>query len=287
MLGFTVFWLLTIPRPLPASAIPAHTANIANGEVLYTAGGCRNCHKPNAEQAGLDPNLPSGGFPLKTPIGVLYPPNLTPDAQTGIGNWSDLDFVNAVQRGISKSGQHLIPAFPYTSYAAMPVEDVLDIKAYLMSLPPVASPRREADIPIAFLLRRGLGLWKFLGLDTTTWRPDDSQTASWNRGSYLVNSPGHCGECHTPRNLIMTRDNSRFMMGGPHPEGQGKVPSLHGLVKTGRYKDQKDLVLALQNGEVFGYEHMSSGGMGQVQANMAKLPQADVEAIAEYLISLK
>ena len=287
MLGFTAFWLLSAPRPLPASAIPAHTGNIANGEVLYTAGGCRNCHKPNAEQAGLDPNLPSGGFPLKTPIGVLYPPNLTPDAQTGIGNWSDLDFVNAVQRGISKSGQHLTPAFPYTSYAAMPVEDVLDIKAYLMSLPPVASPRREAEIPIAFLLRRGLGLWKFLGLDTTAWQPNGTQTATWNRGSYLVNGPGHCGECHTPRNLIMASDNSRFMMGGPHPEGQGKVPSLHGLVETARYKDQKDLVLALQNGEVFGYENMSSGGMGQVQANMAKLPQADVEAIAEYLLSLK
>ena len=98
--------------------------------------------------------------------------------QTGIGNWSDLDFVNAVQRGISKSGQHLIPAFPYTSYAAMPVGDVLDIKAYLMSLTPVASPKREADIPIAFLLRRGLGLWKFLGLDTTPWQPDASQTPS-------------------------------------------------------------------------------------------------------------
>jgi mono/diheme cytochrome c family protein len=272
---------------LPASAIPAHTGNIANGEILYTAGGCRNCHKPGAEQTGLGPNLPSGGFPLKTPIGVLYPPNLTPDIQTGIGNWSDLDFVNAVQRGISRSGQHLIPAFPYTSYAAMPVEDVLDIKAFLMSLPPVASPRREADIPIAFLLRRGLGLWKFLALDTTPWQPDGSRAATWNRGSYLVNGPGHCGECHTPRNLIMARDTGRFMMGGPHPEGQGKVPSLHGLIETGRYKDQKDLVLALQNGEVFGYENMSSGGMGQVQANMAKLPQADVEAIAEYLISLK
>jgi mono/diheme cytochrome c family protein len=287
VLGFTAFWLLSAPRPLSASAIPAHTGNIANGEILYTAGGCRNCHKPNTEQAGFDPNLPSGGFPLKTPIGVLYPPNLTPHAQTGLGNWSDLDFVNAVQRGISKSGQHLIPAFPYTSYAAMPAEDVLDIKAYLMSLPPVASSNREADIPIDILLRRGLGLWKFLGLDTTPWQPDAGQTPSWNRGSYLVNGPGHCGECHTPRNFIMARDNSRFLMGGPHPEGKGKVPSLHGLVETKRYKDQKDLVLAFQNGEVLGYEDMSSGGMGQVQANLAKLPQADVEAIAEYLISLK
>jgi mono/diheme cytochrome c family protein len=287
VLGFTAFWLLSAPRPLPASAIPIHAGNVANGEVLYTVGGCRNCHKPDAEQPGLDPNLPSGGFPLKTPIGVLYPPNLTPDPQTGLGNWSDLEFVNAVQRGISKSGQHLIPAFPYTSYAAMPVGDVLDIKAYLMSLPPVASPRREPDIPIALLLRRGLGLWKFLGLDNSRWQPDTSQSPSWNRGSYLVNGPGHCGECHTPRNLIMVRDESRMFAGGPHPEGQGKVPSMRSLIERGRYKDKKDLAIALQFGEEFGYENMAAGGMRQVQINMSKLPQSDIDAIAEYLISLK
>jgi mono/diheme cytochrome c family protein len=267
--------------------VPTYVANLGNGEILFNAGGCMSCHKPDPKQAGLDPTLPSGGAPLKTPIGVLYPPNLTPDAQTGLGNWSDLDFVNAMQRGISKSGQHLIPAFPYTSYAAMPVEDVLDIKAYLMSLPPVASPKREADIPIAFLLRRGLGLWKFLGLDTTPWQPDASQGQAWNRGSYLVNGPGHCGECHTPRNLIMARDESRKFMGGPALEGQGKVPGMRGLLERGRYKDQKDLATALQFGEEFGYENMAAGGMRQVQINMSKLPQSDIDAIAEYLISLK
>ena len=287
MLGVGVFWVLSAPRPLSQSAVPAHTGNIANGELLYNAGGCRACHKPNPEQVGLDPNLPSGGSPLKTPIGILYPPNLTPDAQTGIGNWSDLEFVNAVQRGISKSGQHLIPAFPYTSYAAMPVEDVLDIKAYLMSLKPVSAAKRDADIPLGFLLRRGLGLWKFLGLNTTPWQPDSSQTEAWNRGSYLVNGPGHCGECHTPRNLIMARDESRFMMGGPHPEGVGKVPSLRGLLERGLYKDQKDLATALQFGEELGYENMAAGGMRQVQANLSKLPKSDADAMAEYLISLK
>ena len=285
MLGFSAFLVLSAPQPL--SAVPAHTANLANGEILFNAGGCMSCHKPDPKQADLDSSLPSGGAPLKTPIGVLYPPNLTPDAETGIGNWSDLDFVNAMQRGISKSGQHLIPAFPYTSYAAMPVEDVLDIKAYLMSLKPVASQKRDAEIPIAFLLRRGLGLWKFLGLDTTPWQPDTGQTAAWNRGSYLVNGPGHCGECHTPRNLIMARDDSRIFAGGPHPEGEGKVPGMRSLLERGRYKDQKDLAIALQFGEEFGYENMAAGGMRQVQINMSKLPQGDVEAIAEYLISLK
>jgi mono/diheme cytochrome c family protein len=285
VLGVGAFWVLSAPRPL--TAVPAHTANLANGEILFNAGGCMSCHKPDPKLAGLDSSLPSGGAALKTPIGLLYPPNLTPDTQTGIGNWSDLEFVNAVQRGISKSGQHLIPAFPYTSYAAMPVSDVLDIKAYLMSLKPVASPNREAELSIPFLPRRGLGLWKFLGLDTTPWQPDSSQTAAWNRGSYLVNGPGHCGECHTPRNLIMVRDDSRRFAGGPHPEGQGKVPGMRSLIERGRYKDQKDLATALQFGEEFGYENMASGGMRQVQINLSKLPQSDVEAIAEYLISLK
>jgi mono/diheme cytochrome c family protein len=287
VLGLVVFWLASAPRPLPQSALPIHTADVANGETLYNAGGCKSCHKANTEVAGLDANLPSGGSPLKTPIGTLYPPNITPDMETGIGKWTDLEFVNAVQRGISHDGQHLIPAFPYTSYAAMRTEDVLDIKAYLMSLAAVNSPKRAADIPVAFVLRRGLGLWKWIGLDTTPWAADASQNEIWNRGSYLVNGPGHCAECHTPRNIFMARDNSKYLMGGPHPEGVGKVPSLHGLVESKRYKDKNDLVLAFQNGESFGYEHMSAGGMGQVQTNLSKLPQADVEAIAEYLVSLK
>jgi mono/diheme cytochrome c family protein len=272
---------------LALDAVPQHQANAQNGQLLYTIGGCINCHKPDPANASADASLPSGGAPLKTPIGTFYPPNLTPDQETGLGKWSELDFINAVQRGISHSGNHDIPAFPYTSYAAMRTEDVLDIRAYLMTLAPVKAENKPADIPFPFFIRRGIGLWKYIGFSDAKWQPDPQRTATWNRGSYLVNGPGHCGECHTPRNLIMARDNSRFMMGGPHPEGKGKVPSLHGLVETKRYKDQKDLVLAFQNGEVFGYENMSSGGMGQVQSNMAKLPQADVEAIAEYLISLK
>jgi mono/diheme cytochrome c family protein len=106
-------------------------------------------------------------------------------------------------------------------------------------------------------------------------------------GSYLVNAPGHCGECHTPRNIFMASKSSAYLMGGPHPEGQGRVPSLHGLIERKRYKDKADLVLAFQNGELFGYDKMSSGGMGAVQTNISKLPQGHVEAIAEFVTSLK
>jgi mono/diheme cytochrome c family protein len=259
---------------------------VANGEVLFNAGGCHSCHLPSKE-SGLGQGSVAGGTALKTPVGVLYPPNLTPDPETGLGNWTDIEFVNAMQKGIGKNGGHLIPAFPYTSYAHMKVEDVLDIKAYLMTLEPIKNAVPSHDVFALPLVRRGLGAWKFLGLDETKTVVDASQTDSWNRGKYLVNGPGHCNECHTPRTVFMSSDTSKYLAGGPHPEGVGKVPSLLDLAGREKYKDAADLTLAFQNGETFGYARLASGGMGQVQTNLSKLPEADVKAIAEYIMSLK
>ncbi len=286
-LGFSAFWLLSAPRPLTAADLPAHTGDAKNGERLYHAAGCHSCHLPGPDAAGIDASLPAGGAPLKTPVGTFYPPNLTPDPETGLGTWTDIEFVNAMQRGIGKSGQHLIPAFPYTSYAHMRREDVIDIRAYLASLPAVRNPGKRQDVPLQPIVRRGIGLWKLIGLDTSITTPDAEQTQSWNLGRSLVNGPGHCNECHTPRTLFMASDMARYLAGGPHPEGDGKVPSLRGLIERGRYKDANDIKLALQNGELLGYDKLSSGGMGKVQTNMSKLPDTDVAAIAEYLASLK
>jgi mono/diheme cytochrome c family protein len=285
--GLLVFGMATRTHPLSATDIPVHTANIENGKLLYNAGGCISCHAPGPDLKDVAADVPAGGKPMKTPIGTLYPPNLTPDPETGLGNWTETDFVNAMQKGISPDGQHLIPAFPYTSYAHMKITDVLDIKAYLATLAPVKNQAKPHEIVLATITRRGIGLWKHIGFDETPWAPDPSQSESWNRGSYLVNGPGHCNECHTPRTVFMASDDSRKFMGGPHPEGKGKVPSLRSLIERGRYKDQADLVLAFQNGEELGYGHMGSGGMGDVQSNLAKLPDADVKAIAEYVTSLK
>lgn len=285
LLCATTAWIVSAPRPLPAEALPAHQADPENGLVLYNAGGCFSCHR--ASESAADQDLPSGGRPLKTPLGTLYPPNLTPDAETGLGTWSDLDFVNAVQRGISPRGSHYIPAFPYTSYAHMRIEDVLDIKSYLGNLAPVKSVAPSSDLPLLPVLRRGIGLWKQIGLTTSPIAYQPTQSAAWNRGAYLVNGPGHCGECHTPRTLLMTSDQSRFLDGGPHPEGEGKVPSLRDLVARGRYKDAADLASALEFGEIMGYDKLSSGGMAAVQRNLAKLPKEDLAAISEYLVSLK
>lgn len=284
--GLIAFWLLTMPRPLVQADWMPHDANPSNGERLYHAAGCHSCHLPDAA-SGLDLVLPAGGTALKTPVGVFYPPNLTQDVETGLGAWSDLDFVNAMQRGVGKSGSHLIPAFPYTSYAHMTREDVLDIRAYLATLPPVknvTTPHAVFALPI---VRRGLGLWKWIGLDDTITSFDALQPDAINKGRYLVDGPGHCNECHTPRTIFMTSNMGKYLAGGPHPEGEGKVPSLRGLIERGRFKDANDIKLALQNGEMLGYEGLSAGGMGKVQTNMSKLPDADVAAIAEYLASLK
>jgi mono/diheme cytochrome c family protein len=282
--GLIGAWFLSSPNPLQRRDIPNHAVSIENGKLLYNVGGCYSCHLPGSDAKPEAANLPVGGTPLKTPIGTLYPPNLTPWTMS---LWTDLEFVNAMQRGISPDGRHYIPAFPYTSYAAMKIEDILDIKAYLGSLTSIENANRSADIPLSFVIRRGLGLWKHIGLDTTPWAPDPTKSASWNRGSYLVNGPGHCNECHTPRTIFMTSNNAQKFVGGPHPEGIGKVPSLRDLIGRGRYKDIKDLATAFQFGEEFGYSDMSSGGMGKVQSNLSKLPEADILAIAEYVASLK
>jgi len=272
---------------LGPDALPAHQADLTNGALMYNIGGCLNCHKPDPANASAAADLPSGGAPLKTPIGIFFPPNLTPDLETGIGKWSELDFLNALERGLSPAGSHAIPAFPYTSYALMRREDILDIRSHLMTLAPVKSDARPADIPLAFILRRGVGLWNHLGLSDAKWQPDTRQTASWNRGAYLVNGPGHCAQCHTPRTLLMTLDETRAFAGAPSLEGSGNVPSLRGLIERGRYKDAKDLISAMQFGEMLGYDKLSSGGMGAVQTNLSKLPEGDLQAIADYLVSLK
>jgi mono/diheme cytochrome c family protein len=221
-------------------------------------------------------------------VGTFWPGNLTPDAETGLGGWTAEQFVDAMTRGVSPDRRHYFPAFPYTSFRNMRVEDLLDLWAYLNALEPVHSPGHAAEIPMIGLARRAVGLWNRLALDESGFHPDPERGEAWNRGAYLVNGPGHCGECHTPRNALMIPDEKRAFAGGPHPRGdEGKVPSLLDLEGRGRYSGVSDLTLALQYGETLGYEKLSSGGMAEIQMNLAMLPEDDLRAIAEYLLSLK
>lgn len=279
-----LFWASSAQH-VDGASLPVHTADLANGELLYHIGGCISCHHP-AKDSGADMYLPSGGAPLVTPIGTLYPPNITPDQATGIGAWTEANFVDAVQHGVSPTGQHYVPGFPYISYGRMKVEDVLDIRAYLLTLPAVSSARKEDEIPFPWVIRRGIGLWKMMA----TMPPieaDASQSPSWNRGAYLVNGAGHCAECHTPRNALMMIKEAEAFDGGPHPEGRGQVPSLRDLIGRKKYKDVDDLASALTEGEEGFYDGLVKGGMAEVQQNVSKLPAADIHAIAEYLGSLK
>jgi mono/diheme cytochrome c family protein len=285
VLGLAAFWVVTTPRVPETRELPTRVANLENGAVIYNVSGCHSCHLPDKGSA-LDQALPAGGRLFKTPIGNLYPPNLTPDAQ-GLGSWTEKQFVTAVQHGIGREGENLIPAFPFTSYAKMHEDDVRDLWAYLKTLPATKNDVKAHDVMGLALVRRGLTLWKWIGFSNDKYKVDVAQSERWNRGAYLVNGPGHCNECHTPRTIFMTSDESRFLAGGPHPDGEGNVPSLRDLLGRGRYKDVKDLASAFEFGEVMGYEKMSSGGMGAVQTNLSKLPASDREAIAEYLTSLK
>jgi mono/diheme cytochrome c family protein len=286
-LAAAAFVHATMPEPMPVVSVPAHQADLANGERLFHIGGCLSCHAPD----GADKSLPSGGAALATPVATFRPPNLTPDNETGIGDWSEADFLIAMRHGLAPDNRHYFPAFPYMHYARMPATDILDLRGYLMGLEPVRAQARETrfplGLPLEWLARRATGLWKRLAFSPEPFEPDPSRNAAWNRGAYLVNGPGHCGECHTPRNLLMIPQADEHLMGGPHPEGDGTVPSLRNLVGRERYEDAEDLALALQFGETFGYEDVSSGGMGSVQMNISRLPPEDIAAIAEYLVSLE
>ncbi len=276
---------LTTARPSGLS-LPAHDPDPGRGEVLYHVGGCISCHKASATAGVI--GLPTGGAAFATPVGTFWPGNLTPDAETGLGSWTAEQFVDAMTRGVSPDRRHYFPAFPYTSYRTMPVGDVLDLWAYLRTLDPVHAPGRDPDLPLPGVARRAVGLWKRLALGEAGFRPDPERSTTLNRGAYLVHGPGHCGECHTPRNAVMIPDWSRAFAGGPHPRGdEGEVPSLLDLEARGRYSSVDDLMLALQFGETLGYDKLSSGGMADVQMNLAMLPEDDLRAIAEYLFSLR
>jgi mono/diheme cytochrome c family protein len=288
VLGLAAFYVLTAPRTIGAAALPSHKPDTKNGEYIFTAGGCASCHGAlKAGAACTDPEIPDklnlgGGRCLVTPFGSFYVPNISPDKATGIGGWSDIDFVNAMMRGVSPSGAHYYPAFPYTSYQRMKIEDALDLKAYMDTLPAVASNVPDHDLLLPFRLRRGLGLWKLLYLDEQPYRPNPAHSPEAQRGGYLVDALGHCGECHTPRNFMGGTIASAYLSGGPDPEGPGIIPNITPHEDGIGDWSVSDIVEALTTG--FTPEFDSLGGtMAKVVENTARLTEEDRTAMAQYL----
>jgi mono/diheme cytochrome c family protein len=190
-----------------APAGPVTATLLARGEYLTRAADCAACHNaPNGKPF-------AGGLPFKLPFGTMYSTNITADRETGIGSWSDDDFVRALHRGIAPGGRYLYPAFPYTSFTAMSRDDALAIKAYLFSLPPQHVANKENDLGFPFNLRWGMAFWNLAFLSDRRFVPDPPQSAAVNRGAYLATALGHCGECHTPRNLAFGLESGRAFAG--------------------------------------------------------------------------
>jgi mono/diheme cytochrome c family protein len=188
-------------------------------------------------------------------------------------------------RGVAPDGSHYYPAFPYMSYQRMKLTDVIDLKAFIDTLPAVASDAPPHDLPLPFRLRRGLGLWKALLMDYAPFTPLPGGDEELNRGAYLVTGPGHCGECHTPRNLLGGPEAERAYSGGPEPDGKGTVPNITSHQNGIGGWSIEDITIALKTGLLPEFETFG-GSMIAVQENMAELTDADREAIAVYLKSL-
>jgi mono/diheme cytochrome c family protein len=278
--GLGIYWWLTIPAVVASASLPAYTPNLANGLTTFNAGGCSSCHAV--------PNQPDrlklgGGLAIPSPFGTFNVPNISPDPNDGIGRWSEADFVAAVLKGTSPAGLHYFPAFPYTSYQHAKVEDIRDLFAYLKTLPPVSGKARDHDVPFPFNIRRNVGVWKLLFMDGKPFTPDPARSAPWNRGAYLVNSLGHCAECHSPRNFLGGIIDAQRFAGGPNPEGEGWVPNItqKGLGEW----SAKDISYFLKTGQMPDGDS-AGGAMARVIKNTSQLSPEDRAAMAEYLKSL-
>ncbi|WP_249674209.1 cytochrome c [Pseudomonas abieticivorans] len=251
---------------------------IQKGQYLTRAADCVACH---TVAGGKEL---AGGLAFKLPFGTLYSPNITPDKATGIGDWTDDEFVSALQKGVGKDGKHYYPAFPYTSYTLMPREDILAIKAYLFSLAPVNQPPTENAISFPFNQRWGMFFWNAAFLGDKRFEADPKQSAEWNRGAYLVEGPGHCGECHTPRNIAQAVSSSRSLAGSLLGNWRAYNISSDTQYGIGAWPNEA-LVSYLSKGYAPGYG-MAGGPMADaVEHSLRYLEPGDLQAIAVYLKS--
>lgn len=280
MIVIGLLWWMTLPEIVVAAPLPPHTADLANGREMFLAGGCVSCHATPKQD---DRTKLGGGMALKSPFGTFYPPNISSDAKDGIGAWTEAQFITAMTKGTSPSGQHLYPAFPYTSYQRMSAGDLRDLFAYLKTLPAVQGRVRDHDLPFPFNIRQAVGVWKLLFLDGAPFKPDPTKSAQWNRGAYLVNGPGHCAECHSPRNYLGAVMNGQRFAGGPSPDGEGGVPNITQF----KLKDwsQDDILETLTTGTLPDFDRVG-GAMVEVVRSTSQLTKEDRAAMAAYLKSL-
>lgn len=276
-------WVLSAPQRLDETTLAEiGTGDASRGERIFWAGGCTSCHAKPGSQGDARLQL-VGGVELKTPFGIFVAPNISQDPTDGIGGWSSADLANAMLKGVSPDGSHLYPAFPYASYARMKPSDVGDLHAYLKTLPAVPGKAAGHKLGFPFNIRRGLGLWKLLYLsDQPVVAFPQGTPDNVLAGRYLAEGPGHCGECHTPRDLAGGPKTGEWLAGAVAAEGEGKVPNITaGEGGIGAWS-QDEIAYFLESGFTPDFDSVG-GSMTEVQKNMAKLAPEDRAAISAYL----
>jgi mono/diheme cytochrome c family protein len=263
-----------IARPDPTSFDPE---TVKRGAQLAAVGNCIACHTVPGGKAF------AGGLPIPTQFGTIYSTNITPDEQTGIGQWSEEAFRRAMREGTDRDGTHLYPAFPYDHFTLVSDEDNRALYAYLMTRQPVEATAPRNDLIFPLNIRPLVAAWDLLFLKEGPYRPDPSQSDEWNRGAYLAEGLGHCGACHTPRNPLGAERRAKAFSGG---EAEGWVAyAINGASPAPIPWNKDSLAFYLRHG--FHQEHgVSRGPMAEVTGNLAGLPDADVAAIATYVASL-
>ncbi|ESZ60096.1 cytochrome c [Mesorhizobium sp. C120A] len=283
VVGAGAGWLLSAPVKLDTDTLAQlGPGDAARGKRIFNAGGCTSCHaKPGSQGDGRLQLV--GGLELKTPFGTFVPPNISQDPKDGIGAWTVEDLANAMLKGVSPSGEHFYPAFPYASYARMKPADIADLYAFLKTLPAVAGKAPDNSLTFPFNIRRGLGLWKRLHLSKEPVIAFADGTPDLVlAGRYLVEGPGHCGECHTPRDITGGTRRSQWLAGAAAAEGSGIVPNItSGEGGLGDWSEA-DIANYLETGFTPDFDSVG-GAMVDVQRNMAELPPEDRAAIAAYL----
>lgn len=277
------------------SSISFADTTLQQGKYIFMASGCMNCHSP-------DKSKPlAGGLKIATEFGDFYTPNISSDPKFGIGSWTDKDFLRAMRKGISPKKQFYYPAFPFTSYSKLSDEDILNIKTYIMSLPPQAVENKKSVLKSPYNHRSLMLAWRALnfkkhlltdneeavGKYQGSFKRHPNKTESWNRGAYLVEGALHCTECHTPRNALGGLVAKKWMSGA-HFDGKEVASNLTSDLETGKGSwDTSDWETFLSEGETPTGE-IVSGDMWQVIKNgTSKLTDSDRTDVIVYLQSLR
>lgn len=256
---------------------------IEQGKYIFHAAGCETCHTDEKHGGARL----AGGRALATPFGTFYSPNITPDPTHGIGRWSDADFLRALRAGLSPRDEPYYPAFPYTSYTKLRDEDILALKAYLFSLPPVAQPNRPHRLSWYLRVRTSLHLWRVLFFTPGPFQPSSDRSDIWNRGAYLATAATHCGECHTPRNFLGGFKRGRYYAGNPQGPEDAVIPNITPDKKTGigRWR-MSELAYYFETGATPEGDYAGGLMADVIDHSLRHLTPPDRAALAAYVVSL-